>query len=88
MPTKETTWDGMPMIPIASMIIDRFWLLASVPKEIFRDRERTFTEKLKLENCSGLLMTAGMQDTHDHRIPKSGFKCGPRISFTFRGLAK
>lgn len=53
----------------------------------FRDRERTFVEKLKLENCSGLLMAAGMQDIHDHRIPKCDRKCGPRISFTFRGLA-
>lgn len=55
---------------------------------MFRDRERTFTERMKLENCSGLLMTAGMQDTHDHRVPKCDRKCGPRISFTFRGLAK
>lgn len=53
----------------------------------FRDRERTFVEKLLLKNGSGLLMSAGMQDTHDHRIPKHFGKCGPRISFTFRGLA-
>lgn len=53
----------------------------------FRDRERTFVDKLRLENGSGLIMPAGMQDTHDHRIPKSDRKCGPRISFTFRGLA-
>lgn len=53
----------------------------------FRDREQTFVDKLRLENGSGLLMGAGMQDTHDHRIPKADRKCGPRISFTFRGLA-
>lgn len=53
----------------------------------FRDKERTFVDKLKLESGSGMLMGAGMQDTHDHRIPKCDRKCGPRISFTFRGLA-
>lgn len=55
---------------------------------MFRDRERTFVDRLVLGNTSGLLMSAGMQDTHDHRIPKHGAKCGPRISFTFRGLAE
>ena len=54
---------------------------------MFRDREKTFTERLLLENGSGLIMSAGMQDTHDHRIPKAGRVCMPRISFTFRGLA-
>jgi Alkylated DNA repair protein len=55
---------------------------------MFRDNERTFTESLKLKNGSGLWMLPGMQDTHQHRIPKCGYKCGPRVSFTFRGLAK
>lgn len=42
---------------------------------------------LKLEHGSMCLMHAGMQDTHQHRIPKAGFQCGERISLTFRGLA-
>lgn len=42
-------------------------------------------EKLKLAHGSLCLMHAGMQDTHQHRIPKAGFECGPRISLTFRG---
>jgi alkylated DNA repair dioxygenase AlkB len=54
----------------------------------FRDNERTFVDKLLLKSGSGLLMAPGMQDTHQHRIPKHHAKCGPRISFTFRGLAK
>lgn len=41
--------------------------------------------KLKLAHGSLCLMHAGMQDTHQHRIPKAGFECGPRISLTFRG---
>jgi alkylated DNA repair dioxygenase AlkB len=45
-------------------------------------------EKLTLEHGSLCLMAAGMQDTHQHRIPKAAFQpCGPRISLTFRGLA-
>lgn len=41
--------------------------------------------KLKLGHGSLCLMAPGMQDTHQHRIPKAGFECGPRISLTFRG---
>lgn len=49
-------------------------------------RRTTEVEKLLLENGSLAIMRAGMQDTHQHRIPKAGFECGPRISLTFRGL--
>jgi alkylated DNA repair dioxygenase AlkB len=42
-------------------------------------------EALRLEHGSLCLMAPGMQDTHQHRIPKAGFVCGPRISLTFRG---
>lgn len=45
-------------------------------------------EKVKLKNGSVCVMSAGMQDTHMHRIPKAGFNCGPRISLTFRGYSK
>lgn len=41
--------------------------------------------KLKLGHGSMCTMLPGMQDTHQHRIPKAGFVCGPRISLTFRG---
>lgn len=41
--------------------------------------------KVKLENGSLCLMAPGMQDTHQHRIPKASFQCGERISLTFRG---
>lgn len=41
--------------------------------------------KLKLGNGSLCIMNAGMQDTHQHRIPKSDIQnCEPRISLTFR----
>lgn len=42
-------------------------------------------DKLPLASGSMALMAPGMQDTHVHRIPKASFKCGGRISLTFRG---
>jgi alkylated DNA repair dioxygenase AlkB len=45
--------------------------------------------KLKLEHGSLCLMHPGMQDTHQHRIPKADYQpCGPRISMTFRGFVE
>lgn len=45
--------------------------------------------KILLEDDSLLIMPPGMQDTHQHRIPKSSLhECGPRISLTYRGKAK
>lgn len=42
--------------------------------------------KLRLGHGSLCEMKPGMQDTHQHRIPKSSENvCGPRISLTFRG---
>lgn len=43
-------------------------------------------ETLMLESGSLLLMHAGMQHTHQHRIPKADFEAKPRISMTYRGL--
>lgn len=45
----------------------------------------TQIEKLRLEHGSLCLMHPGMQDTHQHRIPKCDWHCGPRLSLTFRG---
>lgn len=38
-----------------------------------------------LHNGSMCEMAEGMQQTWQHRIPKAGRVCGPRISLTFRG---
>lgn len=43
-----------------------------------------FTQKLG--NGSMFVMPAGMQQTHQHRIPKSDREVAPRISLTFRSL--
>lgn len=42
-------------------------------------------EKVILQHGSLCLMSPGMQDTHQHRIPKASFQCGERISLTYRG---
>jgi alkylated DNA repair dioxygenase AlkB len=53
-----------------------------------RRTEAPPTSKLLLGNGSLCLMAPGMQDTHQHRIPKASFKCGERISLTFRGYVQ
>lgn len=45
-------------------------------------------EKLTLGHGSVAIMAPGMQDTHQHRIPKAGRVVGERISLTFRGYAR
>lgn len=60
--------------------------LGSTREIWFRKNGSSEIEKLSLEPGSLLLMHAGMQQTHQHRIPKHGANCGPRISLTFRGL--
>lgn len=52
----------------------------------FMDKNTREIGKQFLDPGSLLLMHAGMQDTHLHRIPKAGYKAGPRISLTFRSL--
>lgn len=69
--------DARP-IAIVSLGVEReIWFC---PKDDTND-----VTKLKLQHGSLCLMSAGMQDTHMHRIPKAGFSCGERISLTFRG---
>ncbi len=43
-------------------------------------------QSILLGNGSLFLMHPGMQQTHQHKIPKHFKECGPRISLTFRGL--
>lgn len=58
-----------------------------VEREIwFREKDNVSGPyKLKLGHGSLCMMHPGMQDTHQHRIPKASFMCGERISLTFRG---
>lgn len=43
-------------------------------------------DRITLTPGSLLLMNPGMQQTHQHRIPKGSRACGPRISLTYRSL--
>lgn len=45
-------------------------------------------ERLRLQPGSICIMPPGMQDTHQHKIPKAGVILGPRISLTFRGYVE
>ena len=53
----------------------------------FRDNANQNITKVTMRDGDLIIMPPGMQDTHKHKIPKSGVhKCGPRISLTFRGI--
>lgn len=62
--------------------------LGSMRRIEFRENGTPDKHAVLLEPGSLLLMHAGMQSTHQHRIPKHGASCGPRISLTFRGLVR
>ena len=62
--------------------------LGSARRINFRPIGGTAIAEVVLAPGSLLLMAAGMQSTHEHRIPKHGAECGPRISLTFRGLIR
>jgi alkylated DNA repair dioxygenase AlkB len=62
--------------------------LGSARNIMFREKGSSETESVLLEPGSLLLMKAGMQATHEHRIPKHAANCGARISLTFRGLVR
>lgn len=50
------------------------------------DPKDALTEKLMLHHGSAAVMLPGMQQSWQHRIPKSPHnECGPRISLTYRG---
>jgi len=76
--------DDTKHIAIVSLGVEREIWFRPIPK--YEEPEKI--TKLKLEHGSLCLMGAGMQDTHQHRIPKAGFLCGERISLTFRGYVQ
>jgi alkylated DNA repair dioxygenase AlkB len=53
-----------------------------------RDNLTGIVQKQLLGSGSLFLMHAGVQQTHQHRIPKNSAECMARISLTFRGLVK
>ncbi len=55
---------------------------------MFREKPNGASHRHILGNGSLLLMHAGMQRDWQHRIPKAGRACGPRLSLTFRKLVR
>lgn len=80
--SSEEMDDARPIATISLGVEREIW---------FRPNGKENTQnitKLKLGNGSMCLMHPGMQDTHQHRIPKASFLCGERISLTFRGYVQ
>jgi alkylated DNA repair dioxygenase AlkB len=75
--------DARPIVTISLGVEREIWFRPNFKRD---SREEVVeVEHLKLGHGSMALMAPGMQDTHQHRIPKASFQCGERISLTFRG---
>lgn len=78
--------DNRP-IGIVSLGVEREIWFRPKP-QLGREKIEVAPQKLKLGHGSLCIMRPGMQDTHQHRIPKASFLCGERISLTFRGYVQ
>lgn len=72
--------DNRPIVTVSLGVEREIWFR---PKTSPQD-----VTKVLLQNGSACIMLPGMQDTHEHRIPKASFQCGERISLTFRGYVR
>lgn len=84
--------DARP-IAIVSFGVEREIWFRKVPEAVVNGNDlETFgpppIQRLMLGHGSLCVMAPCMQDTHQHRIPKSSRQCGERISLTFRGYVK
>lgn len=70
------------------LVYEPHGMLCSIPGEMTikaaQDYQRLCVEKQNVEHGSLLVMAAGMQQTHEHRKPKSDRICSPQMSLTFR----
>ncbi len=85
--------DDTRPIAVISLGAEREILFRRTPEPVVNGNElEAFgppsVHRLMLGHGSLCLMAPGMQDTHQHRIPKAGRQCGERISLTFRGYVK
>lgn len=78
--------DARPIAIVSFGVEREIWFRPTPVPEMLAPRP--VPEVLKLGHGSLCLMSAGMQDTWQHRIPKASFECGERISLTFRGYVK
>lgn len=79
--------DNRPIVIISFGAAREIWFRERPSDDPLNTDTKAIT-KVLLPSGSICIMPPGMQDTHQHRIPKSGdMNCGPRISLTFRGFA-
>lgn len=76
--------DSTHPIAVISFGVDREIWFREFPTD---ETPRPETERTMLGGGSMLIMDPGMQQTHQHRIPKCDHLCGGRISLTFRKFA-
>ncbi len=80
--------DARPIVSVSLGVEREIWfrpIVAPAPDGLLTNQA---VEKVKLGHGSLCLMEPGMQDTWQHRIPKSSSQCGERISLTFRGYVE
>lgn len=77
--------DARPIAIVSFGVEREIWFRRNTPDSENSPGKMSGVKKLKLENGSVCVMHPGMQDNWQHRIPKASFKCGERISLTFRG---
>lgn len=83
--------DARPIAIVSFGVEREIWFRRKLPRVVngndLEELPPTIT-KVLLQHGSVCIMRAGMQDTHEHRIPKCGRQCGERISLTFRGYVR
>jgi alkylated DNA repair dioxygenase AlkB len=79
---EREIWFRKNKEPLSDPIYDGFLAEFTTPQP------DPVVEKLVLEHGSLCLMAPGMQQTHQHRIPKASSEKGPRISLTYRSLLR
>ncbi len=81
--------DARPIAIISLGVEREIWFRENDPQaNMLRIVSEKPIHKLLLGNGSLCLMAPGMQDTHQHRIPKASRQVGERISLTYRGYVK
>lgn len=75
-----------PIAVVSFGAVREIWTRPILDPEDSEMNSHAIVTTYKLEHGSIFVMPANFQQDYQHRIPKASFICGPRISFTFRGL--
>ncbi len=80
---SDTMDDARPIVIMSFGVEREIWFRQKMEKET--DTAAGDITRMTLGAGSICVMSPGMQDKWQHRIPKASFECGGRISLTFRG---